>query len=257
MSTLSLALHFARRDLKSRYLGSFSGGVWLLLQPLLQLAVYSLVFVYIFKARSAGGADAPAYVPFLMAAMWPWIAFSEGAQRAATAIQDHAGLIGKVAIPRMSLVLAPILASFAIHGTGFLAIVVALAAFGVPISLTGILLALPAYAALLACAIGVGLLLASLQVFIRDIAPALPQVFMLWMFLSPVFYGVEMIPERYRTLLDFNPYAAFAGHFRYALLGTSPPGYRAYFVAFVFIVAIVALGALTFRRLERHFEDFL
>ena len=69
MPALSLALHFIRRDIRNRYLGSFSGGLWALLQPLIQLAVYGFVFVYVFKAR-VPGADAPGYVPFLALGLW-------------------------------------------------------------------------------------------------------------------------------------------------------------------------------------------
>ncbi|MHB8679729.1 MAG: ABC transporter permease, partial [Rudaea sp.] len=99
MPALRLALHFIRRDIRNRYLGSFSGGLWALLQPLAQLAVYGFVFVYVFKAR-VPGADAPGYVPFLALALWPWTAFAEGLSRATTAIQDNAALIRKVALPR-------------------------------------------------------------------------------------------------------------------------------------------------------------
>ena len=76
MHKLALATHFIRRELKERYRGSFTGFGWALLQPLLQLAIYAFVFVQIFKAR-VPGAGAPGYVPFLVVAMWPWIAFSE------------------------------------------------------------------------------------------------------------------------------------------------------------------------------------
>src|SRR5579859_7648504 len=99
MPALQLALHFVRRDIRNRYLGSFSGGAWALLQPLIQLAVYGFVFVYVFKARPPG-ADASGYVPFLALGLWPWIAFSEALTRSATAIQDNAALIGKIALPR-------------------------------------------------------------------------------------------------------------------------------------------------------------
>ena len=113
MPALSLALHFIRRDIRNRYLGSFSGGLWALLQPLIQLAVYGFVFVYVFKAR-VPGADAPGYVPFLALGLWPWTAFAEGVTRATTAIQDNAALIGKVALPRAVLVFAAVASSFLI-----------------------------------------------------------------------------------------------------------------------------------------------
>lgn len=255
-NTLSLALHLARRDLRNRYLGSFSGGLWAVFQPLVQLAVYAFVFGYVFKAR-VPGADAPGYVPFLVVAMWPWLAFAEAVTRAATAIQDNASLIGKVALPRASLVLAPVAASFAIHGAGFAALLVVLVVTGTGVDPLGFVLYAPAFALLFAFALGLALLLAALQVFVRDIAPALPQLLMLWMFVSPVFYARDLLPAGWSPLLDFNPYTAFAEYARYAFLGMSAPGWRAVAWAALCVVAAVVLGRYAFRRLERHFEDFM
>lgn len=254
-NTLSLALHLARRDLRNRYLGSFSGGLWAVFQPLVQLAVYAFVFGYIMKS-TVPGRDAPGFVPFLVVAMWPWIAFSESIVRATTAIQDNASLIGKVALPRAALVLAPVIASFAIHGVGFAALLVVMMIAGVSIAPLGLVAYLPAFALLFVFAIGLALLFASLQVFVRDIAPALPQLMMVWMFLSPVFYSRDLLRE-WSPLLDFNPYTAFAEYARYVFLGMPAPGLRAIVCALVCVALAVAAGRYAFRRLERHFEDFL
>lgn len=252
---LRLAWHFALRDLRGRFLGSFSGALWAVLQPLVQLLVYVLVFGYVFKARVPGD-SAPAYVAFLAVAMWPWLAFSEAVQRGTTTVQDNAALLAKVAVPRLSLTAAPVLASFMLHGVGFLAVLAALSVSS-SVSLMGLPLAIGGFVLLLLAALGVANLLASLQVFVRDIAPALPQLLMLCMFLSPVFYARESLPPRWQPLLDFNPYTAFAEGFRWALLGAPAPGLRACVVAGVFCLASLWLGLAVFRRLSPHFEDFL
>lgn len=255
-STLQVALHFARRDFHNRYLGSFSGGLWALLQPLLQLAVYAFVFVQIFRQR-VPGADAPGYVPFLVAAMWPWTAFAESLQRGSVAIQEHAGLIGKVPVPRLALVAAPVIASFSVHGIGYAVIVLLLSLLGSGVDPLGLLVALPMMLVLMAFALGLVLLLSTLQVFVRDIASALPQLLMLWMFLSPVMYSREMAPERFRALIDANPMSAFAGIFRWALLHQPAPQTAALAWASLWLAAAVASGVFVFRRLQRHVEDFL
>src|SRR5689334_7888342 len=103
----SLVAHFIRRELRNRYLGSLSGGLWALLQPLAQLAIYGFVWAYVFKMRLPGGDASPAaVVPFLALGVWPWNAFAESISRSATVIQENAGLIGKVALPRSVLVIA-------------------------------------------------------------------------------------------------------------------------------------------------------
>lgn len=252
----ALAFQLARRDLRNRYLGSFSGGAWALLQPLVQLAVYAFVFGYIFRQRLPG-ADAPGYVPFLVVVMWPWTAFAEAVSRATTAIQDNASLIGKVALPRAALVLAPVMASFAIHGVGFLGLLLVMLLTGAGIAPAGLALMLPALALLFLFALGLALLLSALQVFVRDIAPALPQILMLWMFLSPVFYGRYVMPEWVRPWFDLNPMTGFAEYLRFALLNMPAPGLRAVACSITAVVVVLALGLFAFRRLQRHFEDFL
>lgn len=251
-----LALHFAQRDFRNRYLGSFSGGLWALVQPLLQLAVYAFVFVQVFRQR-VPGAEAPGYVPFLVCAMWPWNALAESVQRGTVAIQEHAGLIGKVAVPRIALVLAPVIAAFAVHGAGFVAIALVLWLGGWGVDPLGLLLALPVFGLLLVFASGLVLALSTLQVFVRDIAAALPQVLMLWMFLSPVMYSREMAPERFRPLLDANPFSAYAGVFRFALLHQPLPSADALAWAGAWLAVAVGTGWFVFRRLQRHVEDFL
>lgn len=256
MPALRLALHFIRRDLESRYLGSFSGGLWALVQPLVQLAVYSFVFVYVFKAK-APGADAPGYVPFLALALWPWSAFAESLTRATTAIQDNAALIRKVAMPREVLVFASVSAGFLVQGVGFLAIIIALRLFGVPIDLFALPLAVIGYLQLFVLALGFSFLFAAIQVFVRDLSAALPQLLMLWMFASPVFYARESLPEAYRPLLGFNPFTHYPEFFRGALLRTPAPSLASDAIALFGAVLVLAIGWAVFRRLNPHFEDFL
>ncbi|MDR3389256.1 MAG: ABC transporter permease [Rudaea sp.] len=256
MPALSLALHFIRRDIRNRYLGSFSGGLWALLQPLIQLAVYGFVFVYVFKAR-VPGADAPGYVPFLALGLWPWTAFAEGVTRATTAIQDNAALIGKVALPRAVLVFAAVASSFLIQGAGFCAIVIALRLTGVPIDLLALPLALCGFVQLFLLALGFAFLFAAVQVFVRDLAPALPQLLMLWMFASPVFYARESLPERYRGWLDFNPFTHYIEFFRATLLHSGSIELSSQAISLLLALTVVAIGFAVFRRLGPHFEDFL
>ena len=256
MPALRLALHFIRRDLRNRYLGSFSGGLWALFQPLVQLALYSFVFVYVFKAK-VPGANAPGYVPFLALALWPWNAFAESLTRATTAIEENAALIRKVAMPREVLVFACVSASFLVQGVGYLAILLALRLFGVPIDLLALPLAALGYVQLFVLALGFAFLFAATQVFVRDLSAALPQLLMLWMFASPVFYARESMPEAVRPLLGLNPFTHYPEFFRSALLHTPAPALAGDTIALLGAVLVLVVGWAIFRRLNPHFEDFL
>jgi len=256
MPAFRLALHFIRRDIRNRYLGSFSGGLWALAQPLIQLAVYGFVFVYVFNAK-VPGANAPGYVPFLALGLWPWVAFSEGITRATTVIQDNAPLINKVAMPRQVLVFAAVASSFLVHGVGFCAITLALRAFGVPLDLLALPIALTGLVQLFLLALGLAFMCAAVQVFVRDLAPALPQLLMLWMFASPIFYARESLPLRYQHWLDFNPFAYYPEQFRALLLHSGVFSLRAEVLALLLAALALAFGLTVFRRLNPHFEDFL
>ena len=256
MPGLRLALHFIRRDLRNRYLGSFSGGLWALFQPLIQLAVYSVVFIYVFGAK-VPGANTPGFVPFLAVALWPWTAFSEGLARATTAIQDNAPLIHKVAMPREVLVFSSVASSFLVHGIGFCALVIALRIYGVPISLIGLPLALVGFAQLFVFALGVAFLFAAVQVFVRDLASALPQLLMLWMFASPIYYARDSLPPQYRGWMDWNPITHYTEFFRALLLGVGSVQAIETLVSLIVACTALVIGLAVFRRLKPHFEDFL
>jgi lipopolysaccharide transport system permease protein len=252
---ISLALHFIRREVRSRYLGSFSGAVWALLQPLIQLAIFGVVYVYVFRAPApAGGVG---ILPFLALGIWPWNAFSEALQRSTNSVPENAELIGKVALPREVLVLAAASSSFLLHGVGFFAICIALRLTGVPIHLAALPLAFLTYVQFFLFTLGLALVFAAVQVFVRDLSHVLLQVLPMWMYASPVFYPREFLPERYRGWMSFNPLAYYIESFRALLLGTGEVALTSQLVALLLAVALLAIGIVLFRRLSPHFEDFL
>jgi ABC-type polysaccharide/polyol phosphate export permease len=252
---LQLARHFIARDLRNRYLGSISGALWALLQPLLLLAIYAVVFVEILKVRLPDSVGT-GFVPYLATGLWPWIAFAEAVGRGTNAIPEHAALLSKVPLPRSMLVLAPVAGSFLIHGFGFAAVLLVLALAGSGVQLAGLPWALLAYLGLFAFALGLTWLTAALQVFVRDLAPIVAQLLTLWFFLTPVFFAREMIPARLAGLLAANPLAAFLEAFRAALLGAGVSGTTLLLLPLFTAIALAA-GWFVFGRLSRHFEDFL
>jgi lipopolysaccharide transport system permease protein len=254
----AISLHFIRRELHNRYLGSISGGVWALLQPLIQLAIYGFVWTYVFNMRLPGaGATPVAIVPFLALGVWPWNAFSEAVLRSATVIQDNAGLIGKVAFPRGALVFAASSASFLLHGVGFIVVVIASELLGVPLQLVHLPLALLAFTLLFVLALGFGYLFAAVQVFVRDTSQVLAQLLPLMMFTAPVLYSRDYLPERFRAWLGWNPFTFYPEYLRAELLGIGTVGIGAQLAALVLAFAVLALGYAVFRRLDARFEDFL
>ena len=256
MSALALTTHFVRREIRNRYLGSFSGGLWALIQPLIQLAVYGFVWIYVFRMRIPGGDGAPGIVPFLALGVWPWNAFAEALVRATTAVQDNAALIGKVALPREVLVFSSVASSFLLHAVGFCAILLVFWLHGTPLHALGLPLAVALFLQLFVLALGFALLFAAIQVFVRDLGQTLAQLMPLWMFAGPVLYPRDYLPERFRGWLDYNPFTFYPEALRETLLGYGSTG-TPWIVASLVALALLALGYGVFRRLSPHFEDFL
>lgn len=256
MPLASLTLRFIDRELRNRFAGSFTGGLWALIAPLIQLAVYSFVFVHILPARIPG-ADAPGYVPFLFAALWPWNALADSLVRSTTVVQENASLIGKIALPREVLVLASASASFIVNFAGFVAIVLVLALAGNDVHLAGLAPAAALYVALFALALGLSLAFSAIQVFVRDLAQALGQILMILMFCAPIFYDRMLVSERFRFWLDLNPFTFYADAFRVALLHHGDIDATRIAIAVLTAALALLIGHRIFRRLDAHFEDFL
>lgn len=244
------------RDIRSRFVGSASGWLWVVITPLLLLAVYGFVFGVIFRARVPEGLDMP-FVAWLATALWPWLAFSEGVQRGSQSILQHSALVSKVALRRELLVVASVTSVFILHMAGYAAVLIVLKAIGVPVHLSGIPSMILTLLTLYLLALGLGLALAAIQVFIRDLEQALPTLFMFWFFLTPILYAPEMLPGRMAHLLELNPLTWWMGEIRNALLmGQDWPS-----LALPVLAAgaglVLWLGLRLFRRLSPYFEDFL
>jgi lipopolysaccharide transport system permease protein len=246
------------RDIRSRFIGSATGWIWLFVTPLLLLAVYGFVFGLIFQARVPAGLEMP-FVAWLAVALWPWLAFSEGVLRGSQAIRQHAALISKVSMPRALLVSSAITAVFVLHLLGYLVVLVVLIWFlGVSIHW----LALPSLILILlslyVLALGLGLGLAAVQVYLRDLEQFLPTFFMFWFFMTPIIYPREMVPDALAHWLGLNPMAVWMEQIRNGLLhGQLLPGMADAALMVGLAVASLFIGLILFRRLSPFFEDFL
>jgi len=250
----ALLVNFFRRELFSRYLGTFTGLAWALLHPLALLAVYDFVFTSVFRAGAVSGKS---FLPFVAIALWPWLAAQEALQRGTVSIAAYAGLIRKVAFPHEIVVYASVLATLALQFAGYLAVLVALSLFGETIYFEGMLLAIPLWIVLAVAVTGIALALAALQVFIRDIEHVLMPVLMILMYLTPILYPLALVPEGVRPWVAANPFGYLVDRLRDALLEGRLAVEWGDAVAASVAVALFASGRWLFRRLSPYFEDFV
>ena len=250
----ALFVNFFRRELTTRYLGSVTGFAWALLNPLALLAVYHFVFTHIFRATGFAG---PSFLAFVAVALWPWLAAQEALQRGTVSLASYSGMIRKVAFPHEIVVFASVAATFALQFIGYVAILVVLAVAGEPVHIAGLLVAVPVWLTLLVAVTGLTLLLAALQVFIRDVEHVLMPLLMMLMYLTPILYPLTLVPEAVRPWVAANPFNWIVGRLRDALLEGRLAAQPSDLVAIAVALAIFAAGLTLFRRLSPHFEDFV
>jgi ABC-type polysaccharide/polyol phosphate export permease len=244
------------RELRGRFVGSAAGWLWLIVNPLLLLGVYAIVFGMIFRARAPESLEMP-FVAWLAVALWPWLGFSEAVVRASESVPEHSALISKVPMQRELLPLSAAIAAFVLQLAGYAVVLAVMAVSGIGLTPLGALNALIVLAVLLTLACGLGLIAAALRVFLRDLEHLLPTLMMLWFFLTPILYAPEFLPDALRRFVYLNPIAGLMEELRAAVLtGETWPGVLTLAMAGLSL-AVLAFGAWFFRRLAPFFEDFL
>lgn len=248
-----LLKELVKRDFQGRYAGSLLGFVWSLVQPLWLLLLFGFVFGTVLSISPLGERTS-SFAVFLFAGLLPWMAIGEGVQRGSTAITENAELVKKLSFPSAVLVLAVVLAAL-LHqaiASGLFALVLLVRGELSWSTLPLLLLAVPLQVAL---TLGLGLLLAAVHVFYRDTAQVIGMVLNGWFYLTPIVYPLDMVPERYRGIIEANPLSHLVALYRQAFLGPElmPPagvGWLALFAAL-----LLAAGLALFRRLRPAFVD--
>lgn len=250
----ALFTNFFRRELTTRYLGSITGLAWALLHPLALLGVYHFVFTTVFRTGRFGDAS---FLLFVAVALWPWLAAQEALQRSTVSIAGYGGLIRKVAFPHELVVYASVAASLVLQFVGYLVVLIVLAIAGEPVHFSGLLLAVPLWLVMAVAVTGVALLLAALQVFIRDVEHILMPTLMILMYLTPILYPLALVPAGMRPWVAANPFGWVVERMREALIeGRLALQWRDA-AAVLVAIAVFAAGRAVFLRLSPHFEDFV
>jgi lipopolysaccharide transport system permease protein len=245
-----LLYFFVWRDVKVRYKQTLVGVAWVILQPLLTMAVFTLFFGKLAKLPSQG----LPYPVFYFAALVPWMYFSYSLQSATNVVVENQRVITKVYFPRLVLPISSVLSGLVDFAIGFLVLVCVTLVFGIHPGLAALWLPVFLLLAILT-ALGVGLWMSALNALYRDVRYVMPFVAQFWMFASPVAYPSSLVPERWRWLYGLNPMAGVIDGFRWALTGHGlPPG--PVLLASAGMVAAVLLGGLLFfQRMEGTVAD--
>ena len=244
------------RDVKGRYVGSIIGVFWSVLNPFLQLALYTIVFSTVMKMRFGDDPSWGRFALYLFAALLPWMALQEAIIRSSRSFIENAHLIKKLRFPLETLPFSVVFSSFVHQILGtivFVLVLVALQAFNARF----FALIFPLFAVQVVMAYGLAVTVACLNVFFRDIAQILGVLFMLMFWVTPIVYPKSRATGLFQTLLNCNPLTHMVEAYRFVFLGNPRPSAWGVLYWIMFSFGAYLVGQFVLSRTRRELVDLL
>ena len=246
-----LVIVLTLRDIKVRYRQTVLGAAWAIIQPLTIMLIFSVIFGKLAKIPSEGFP----YPVFVYAALLPWTFFANALTASGGSLVSSSNLVSKVYFPRLIIPISAVgggLVDLLISSGVLLLLMVY---FDIPWTIN-LMMAPFLILGVVFTAFGVGTILSALTVSYRDFRFIVPFLIQIWMFLTPVVYGVSFIPEKWRWLLLLNPMTGYIDGFRAAFLGR-PFAWDSLFISLILSMLVVLLGVGYFGKVERRFSDVI
>ena len=237
------------RDVKVRYKQAVLGVAWAVIQPVVNIVIFSFVFGTLLGQNKNG-----IYPLMTAVGLLPWGLFAGALQRSSVSLVGNSNLLTKVYFPRLIIPLSAVMAGLVDFAISFVVVVGLLIYYGQPLTWNALWL-IPLTLLTLVTALAVGLWLSALNVQYRDVQHMVPFLITTWMYASPVAYAADLVTGRItRLIYGLNPMAGVIQGFRWALLGGTPPG-ELFMVSAAVVVILFVSGLFYFRRMERTFAD--
>jgi lipopolysaccharide transport system permease protein len=252
VETKDLIWSWTGRTIRARYQQSVLGGLWMIVQPVANVAVFTIIFT-VFVPIDTG--DIP-YIVFSYVAMIPWMFFANSLTDMTISIVANMHLVTKIYFPREILPISAVLARLADFAIAAALLVLLIVIFRLPLYPPGLLLLPVILAIQLAQIVGLGLILAAANVFYRDIQPLLTLGIQLWFYASPIIYPLSLVPEELQPYYLLNPMAGILEAYRAVLLYETLPGPSLVYAGLVSLVVFLA-GLWFFKRVEFQFADIV
>lgn len=240
------------RDIIVRYKQTVIGIAWAVIQPVMTMVVFTVVFGRLGKMPS----DGLPYPVFVMTALLPWQLFARALTLGSGSMVAMGGMMGKIYFPRLIAPLSSVLAGIIDFAIAFVILIALMAWYGVWPGWEVFLAPLFVLAGL-ASALSVSLWLSAINARYRDVQQAMPFLTQIWMFLTPIIYPVSLIPDGWKWLYGLNPMVSVVEGFRWTLLGANSPDLQTMILSCTSIVVMTVGGLIYFGRFEKDFVDRL
>ncbi len=242
----------ALRDILVRYKQTAIGIAWAVLQPLLIMIVFSLIFGRLAKLPSEG----VPYPILVFTALLPWQFFAHSMSASSQSVVGSAAIITKIYFPRLVIPTSAVISGVIDFAISFLILVGMMVWYGIMPTYNIVFLPLFLLLAFIS-ALAVGLWLSALNVEFRDVFYIVPFLVQAGQYLSPVAYSSSVIPEKWRMLYSLNPMVGVIDGFRWSILGTANPNWYCIAISSVSVLIIFIGGLFYFRKMERTFADII
>lgn len=243
-------------ELISRFARSKLGGLWMIIHPLAQVAIYALILSNILSAKLPGIDNKYAYAIYLMSGLLAWTLFSEIIGRCLNLFIEQGSLMKKVQFPRITLPAIVVGTNLLNNGLLFIAMSGVFLLLGHHFSLVMVWL-LPLTLLLTGFAVGIGLVLGVINVFVRDLGQVVPILLQMWFWFTPIVYPAEIIPQDYHYWLNFNPVYHFVSAYQDILLYGQAPEISGLTVIGASTILLLSLSLFLFRRSSAEIVDVL
>lgn len=243
------------REIKGKFAGSIGGLFWNFAHPLLMLAVYLFVFVYIFKLRVDPSSGAGTSAVYIMAGLFPWMIVAEGLSRGTTSLIENANLIQKTSFPTEILTAKAVLAPLFSQGVAILLLALYEILFSASFK---IIFFLPVIIFIqFFFTLGIAFLTAAATVFFRDVVQLVQIVISFWIYVTPILYPLVMLPEWAKKVMYFNPLYPFIESYQSLFVRGEPDNLHMIIYASLWALLFFVSGAFIFNKLKDEFADWL
>ncbi len=246
-----MIFELTHRELRGKYKGSVLGFLWTYMNPLLQIIVYSFFFSKILKS------GIEAFHLYLIVSMFPFNFFTGGVIQGLGSIRYQGDLVKKVYFPRQVLPIVSLTVNFVNLLISFAIIYSILLVSGWGIDLRIQAWLIPVMIIEYFFALGLALLLSAIEVYFRDIEHIVSVIMMVWMYVTPMFYSIDIIPEQYLPMFYGNPMLYIIGMYQQILYYKVAPDMTYMGKAAIFAVVFLAIGSIVFKVLEKRFAEEL
>lgn len=245
-----------RNEFVARFARSRLGGLWMIINPLAQVAIYASILSNVLASKLPGIESKYAYALYLIAGTLAWSLFSEIINRCLTLFIEQGNLMKKIRFPRITLPMIVVGSSLLNNLLMFAAVLIIFALLGQSPNMQMLWL-IPLTFAVVILAMGIGLVVGVLNVFVRDIGQVIPILLQVWFWFTPVVYPASIIPDDLKGALDINPMYSIVGAYHDVLVYGRSPDMQQVVITTIISIGLMLLGLFMFRRAASEMVDAL